>query len=363
MRNSVDLVNIPDELIKIERRLDSQTRIAALFGFWRIRIYLCTILTGFILISQNSMAGTCFILISIIFDYLIMRSKAKILLQTQIKDLQEILHKGFYEFDTNREDCYKTVNEKKNITENNPANILRKAWISKLADLYLKKDYKIIDAGCKGGQIAAPLAEKDITVYGVDLNRSALKIFAKRCKGPCIQANILQLSFKPNSFNAALCTEVLEHLYNPKQGLKEIANLLKSNGIIILSTDNRNHLSALEVLNPIVFFERIIGLLFPKVLKHRNLVWKWGKHCKIYHTNFSRTEIISLVKQAQLEIVTCFSYSFFYGLHKIIGRLKPNIRQDDYLRIIFPIEKMLANIPIIKLLGDHWIMVLRKTQN
>jgi 2-polyprenyl-3-methyl-5-hydroxy-6-metoxy-1,4-benzoquinol methylase len=354
---------LPDELTSTEKRFEGQTRLAEWFRFWRARFFLSGIFVGLVLVSKNLIIGISLIFISIVLDYLILRSRAKMNFQRQIIDLNELLHTGFYESDNYREDHYETDIGKRKIMDNNPANILRKVWVSKIAEQYFRLNYRVLDAGCKGGQVASFLVKKTISVFGVDLNRSALKNFVKRCKGSCVQANILQLPFKRSQFHAALCTEVIEHLYNPIQGLSEIANVIKPDGLIILSTDNRNHLNAMDILNPLIIFERIIGLVFPEVLKPRNLVWKWGKDFKIYHTNFSRTEIISLVKEAELEIVSCFSYSFLHGLHKIIGRIKPNMIQDDYVKVIFPIERILANIPILKSLGDHWIMVLRKTEN
>ena len=116
----------------------------------------------------------------------------------------------------------------------------------------------------------------------------------------------------------------------------------------------------MDLMNPLIVFERIIGLVCPGILRPKNLIWKWEDKFKIYHTNFSRTEMISLVKEAKLDIVSCFSYSFLFGLNNILGRIKPNMKQADYVRFIFPFEKILVKIPIIKYLGDHWIMILRK---
>jgi 2-polyprenyl-3-methyl-5-hydroxy-6-metoxy-1,4-benzoquinol methylase len=281
--------------------------------------------------------------------------------QKQSMDLDELMTTGFYQSDNCREDLYESDIDQKKIFNNNPANILREIWVSKIAEQYFKLNYKVLDAGCKGGQVASSLVKKSIQVFGVDLNRSALKNFVKRCKESCVQANVLALPMKRNQFHAVICTEVIEHLYNPIQGLSEIANAMKPDGFLILSTDNRNHLGVVDLANPLTIFERIIGLFFPAVLKPKNLVWKWGKDYKIYHTNFSRAEIISLVKESRMKIDVCFSYSFLSGLNKIIGRIKPNMKQHDYVRIIFPVEKILSNIPILKWLGSHWIMVLRRT--
>jgi len=35
--------------------------------------------------------------------------------------------------------------------------------------------------------------------------------------------------------------------------------------------------------------------------------------------------------------------------------------ENDYVRLFFPVEKILINIPLIKWLGDHWLMILKKS--
>ncbi|MBI5928572.1 MAG: class I SAM-dependent methyltransferase [Chloroflexi bacterium] len=48
-------------------------------------------------------------------------------------------------------------------------------------------------------------------------------------------ADINSLPFPSETFDAVLCTEVLEHINNPKMALAEISRVLKYNGFLILS--------------------------------------------------------------------------------------------------------------------------------
>jgi len=352
---------LPDAIEFSEGSRRANTRTGKIFKFWMFRYFAIISCIGILLLLKNFMIGLGVLFLSFLFDYIALRSRKRENFHVQLKELRELLNDGFYESDKHREDLYEYDIGKNKLSENNPANILRKAWISKIAEKYFRLNFSILDAGCKGGEISAPLSNGSSSIFGIDLNRSALINFNKRGKGSGVQANILDLPFKSSRFDAVLCTEVIEHLLNPIQGLNEIANVIKPGGLLLLSTDNRNGLKLLEMLNPFIIIERIIGLVFPKVLLPKNLIWKWKEKYKIYHSEFSRNELVSLARStSKFEIVFYFSSSFLPGIHRAICRINPNINIEDYLKIIFPIEKILVKIPVIKWLGDHWVMILRK---
>jgi 2-polyprenyl-3-methyl-5-hydroxy-6-metoxy-1,4-benzoquinol methylase len=352
---------LPDAIALWERNCCGSVLLAKVFKFWRYRHLAIALCVGILLSLINFSIGICLISLFFLLDYFILRSRAKEKAQVQLFDLKKLMRNGFYESDKLREDSYEFDIGKNKLLDSNPANILRKSWISKVAEHYFRSYFLILDAGCKGGEISAPLSRSCASIFGLDFNRSAIKNFIKRFNWPGVQANILDLPFKSNKFDAALCTEVIEHLFNPIQGLNEIANVLKQEGLLIVSTDNRNHIKLMDMLNPIIIIERLIGLVSPRVLIPKNLIWSWKERFKIYHTEYSRAELVSLVKATnQLEIVSFFSSSFLPGFHKLICRVFSNLSQDDYIKIIFPIEKILAKIPVIKCLGDHWIIILRK---
>lgn len=101
----------------------------------------------------------------------------------------------------------------------------------------------MLDVGCgAGGPYAQALARQAGLYAGVDLSRSAL---LQRGRGGLqgLQADLERpLPFAPGSFDAAVCFEVLEHLFDPAALLSDIHRVLKPGGILIASVPNIAHL-------------------------------------------------------------------------------------------------------------------------
>ena len=115
------------------------------------------------------------------------------------------------------------------------------------------KNLKILDIGCGGGIICEPLARLGAKVTGIDFapnNIKAAKIHSKKnkLKIKYIYKDI-EKSKLDEKFDLILMFEVLEHLDNWKKTIKNIKKNLNHNGIIIISTINRNYLSKLFAIN------------------------------------------------------------------------------------------------------------------
>lgn len=65
-------------------------------------------------------------------------------------------------------------------------------------------------------------------------NRIGLDTASK--DGVDVVATIYELPFENEKFDIILCTEVLEHLNSPESAIKEIARVLKKEGVLILTT-------------------------------------------------------------------------------------------------------------------------------
>lgn len=89
---------------------------------------------------------------------------------------------------------------------------------------------KLLDVGC-GEKPYLPIFSPRVKSYiGLDLpstthNHTNIEVFGDACSLP----------FPSNTFDTLLCTEVLEHIRNPEQAIKEFYRVLKNDGKLILS--------------------------------------------------------------------------------------------------------------------------------
>ena len=115
------------------------------------------------------------------------------------------------------------------------------------------RNLKILDVGCGGGIICEPLARLGAKVTGIDFapnNITAAKIHSKKNKLKINYINKdIEKSKLDEKFDIILMFEVLEHLDNWKKTIKNIKKNLNKNGLIIISTINRNLLSKLFAIN------------------------------------------------------------------------------------------------------------------
>ena len=112
--------------------------------------------------------------------------------------------------------------------------------------LQLNKNQTLLDLGCGEGRhaIGALYEQPDINVFYVDLNFNDLTVAKERLEGffqpakkpaLAVQANGLALPFENESFDYIVCSEVLEHIPQHHQMIKEIHRLLKPGGTLAVS--------------------------------------------------------------------------------------------------------------------------------
>ena len=122
-------------------------------------------------------------------------------------------------------------------------NPLRANYISSKVDL---KNKKVLDVGCGGGILSEALHDAGAIVTGIDAAGPGIEI-AK------IHANENSKSIKymestaeglfessEERFDVVVCPEVLEHVPDPKLLVKTCIDLLKPEGLLFLSTINKN---------------------------------------------------------------------------------------------------------------------------
>lgn len=98
-----------------------------------------------------------------------------------------------------------------------------------------------IDLGCGDGLIAAHLQKVGLRVLGCDLSWTrALRARQNGVQALC--ADVLYQPYRDGSFDWAICSEVLEHVTDPRLALAEIWRVLREGGAAVLTVPLDEHL-------------------------------------------------------------------------------------------------------------------------
>lgn len=97
----------------------------------------------------------------------------------------------------------------------------------------------ILDAGCGSGDMGKVLIRKhNAKVYGIDMNKVAIR----QAKSFGVHAKLADLDgkwpFTSKTFDFVIGAEIIEHVVNPDNFLREANRVLKNNGLVILTTPN-----------------------------------------------------------------------------------------------------------------------------
>lgn len=103
----------------------------------------------------------------------------------------------------------------------------------------------ILDIGCGSAWIASLHIPKGKTVFSFDVskvntNKAIDKI--KDAKHSATVGDALQLPFKNNSIDCVIASEVIEHIFSPKDFVKELFRVVKPGGSLIVTTPYKEKL-------------------------------------------------------------------------------------------------------------------------
>ena len=106
------------------------------------------------------------------------------------------------------------------------------------------KKIKILDIGCGGGLLCEPLTRLGAEMTGIDASDKNIEVAKLHSKEMGLNINYIQcapekLNFE-NEFDVILNMEVVEHVADVDFFVKNCSKLIKKNGIMFVSTINKN---------------------------------------------------------------------------------------------------------------------------
>lgn len=170
----------------------------------------------------------------------------------------------------------------------------------------------ILDLGCGGGILTEKLAKHGGKITALDKSKELIKIAKSRSNFLSMQINYLNIdiiNFLKNcqaNFDVIICMELLEHLENEHHVIHLLKNILNKNGIIIISSLNKNILTYIKI---ILFGEFILKKL------HKN-THIFNKLIKVYKMkNYENKLKIIDIKEIKYDPI--FKYSKINKIPKI----------------------------------------------
>jgi SAM-dependent methyltransferase len=100
----------------------------------------------------------------------------------------------------------------------------------------LRKQSRVLEVGVGTGRIALPLTHHVDRLYGIDLSRLMMQQLRSKPNAGAIrlsEANALQLPFRRAAFDAVLLVHVLHLIADWQHVLREIARVLKPDGLLL----------------------------------------------------------------------------------------------------------------------------------
>ena len=130
-----------------------------------------------------------------------------------------------------------------NGTQNDSLSLKRRKLKYKWATNYIHNGDIVLDAGCASG-FGSNLLADDTTarIIGIDCNSELIHYAGQHYRKSNLSFQVMDctaMGFRDGIFDVICSFEVIEHILKVEDYLVEIRRVLKTNGLFILSTDNR----------------------------------------------------------------------------------------------------------------------------
>ncbi len=175
---------------------------------------------------------------------------------------------------------------------NKPRLKYLKTQINKHFDEPFYEELKIADIGCGGGLISESFKKLGGNITGIDASYNAIQVAKTHALNNDLDINYLHCSPEElgdeykNSFDVVFALEIIEHVENVEEFVKSVLSLLKPNGLLFISTINKN----------------LKSLLFAKIAAEYILRWlPYNTH--EYKKFIKPSELVSILEKENTKVV------------------------------------------------------------
>ncbi|MFB0527086.1 MAG: class I SAM-dependent methyltransferase [bacterium] len=237
-----------------------------------------------------------------------------------------------------------------------------------------QEEFKILDVGCGTGvMITLPIAAAGYNICGVDSDKDSIKLANKLntfTNASFIHGLVEKRNFE-ETFDVIICSEVLEHQRNPYSFIRRLKEILKNEGLLIITVPNGYGLFEIDkffwdLFNKIIphfgevipAIERrvkrvLLNFFFMRKEKIDKDEWEvpstlcFSKHyCK-----FTYLSITNLLRRAGFKIISSSNSSLWAGLFA-------NCLMRDFKGLIFLNSQIVDFLP--PFLASGWYFSCQK---
>lgn len=113
-----------------------------------------------------------------------------------------------------------------------------KAQLKNLLAFIEPSEKKLLDIGVGGGYLLTVADNLGFDCYGTEISEYWARVVAKKFPQRIFTGPLAENKFENNFFDVVCLTDVLEHLNNPQETLKEIGRILKPAGYLLVISPN-----------------------------------------------------------------------------------------------------------------------------
>jgi len=110
----------------------------------------------------------------------------------------------------------------------------RRVLARAIARLQLPAPARVLDAGCGSGRNMVDLARYG-EVSGIELSDTSVAVARSRDVGEVVEGSVLEMPFAADSFDLAVCLDVIEHPQDDRAALRELRRVLAPGGALLVT--------------------------------------------------------------------------------------------------------------------------------